>query len=275
MKSPLFSTTAATLKRSLRRLEDLPFGMFEAALYDRLADIKRREFAHAVIIDGNAAALRAIKTIGTLESRTNCAEADIEHFPYQPESLDLIVCCGGLHTVNDLPGVLVQMRRALKPDGLFLGVLAGGETLHELRDCLTRTEVALTGGAAPRVHPMVDLQMMSGLMQRAGFALPVVDADIRTIYYKKLRTLLKDIKASGEGLALAHRSRRFVGKTFWDAVETDYRAHHAEPDGLLRASFEAIYAIGWAPAEGQQKPLKPGSAKTRLADALGTTETKI
>jgi SAM-dependent methyltransferase len=183
-----------------------------------------------------------------------------------------VIINGTLHTINDLPGVLVQIRRALKPDGLLLCALIGGETLHELRDALTEVEVAMFGGAAPRVHPMIDLPTISALMQRAGFALPVVDTDLRVIFYKKLRTLLKDIKASGEGLALAQRSRKYMGRDFWDGVEAYYKARHAEADGLLRASIEVLYAIGWAPADSQQKPLKPGQAKNRLADALGTIE---
>ena len=243
---------------------------------ERAHDVKRTDFERALVIGTeDTARLGAIKQIGLLETLETPTEGDIEHFPYPPASLDLIICCGGLHAVNDLPGVLVQMRRALKPDGLFLAALVGGETLHELRASLMRVETRLHGGAAPRVHPMIDLQTMSGLMQRAGFALPVVDADIKTIYYKNINRLFDDIKASGESIRLAHRSKRYVGKTFWREVEKDYQDHHAEPDGLLRATIEVLYAIGWGPADSQQKPLKPGSAQNRLADALGTKETKI
>lgn len=246
------------------------------ALLDRLRDIKRLDFERALLIGADdTGSLQAIKNVTSVEWREECAVGETEHFPYAPQSLDLIICCGDLHRVNDLPGTLVQMRRALKPDGLLLAALVGGETLHELRDTLIRVETRQRGGAAPRIHPMVDLLTMSGLMQRAGFALPVADVEIKVIYYKEIRRLLKDIKASGESLILHARSRDFLGRGFWQAVEDDYKNHHAEPDGLLRASIEVIYAIGWGPADTQQRPLKPGSAQTRLAEALGTTETKI
>lgn len=259
-------------KRTLTLLTD---HIFEA-LMERACDVKRADFERVLVIGTeNAARLGALKQIGHLETRETPTEGDLEHFPYPPESLDLIVCCGGLHTANDLPGVLVQMRRALKPDGLFLAALVGGETLHELRESLLRVETRLHGGAAPRVHPMIDLQTMSGLMQRAGFALPVVDADIKTIFYRNINQLFDDIKASGESIKLAQRSKRYLGSAFWHEVEKDYQDHHAEPDGLLRATIEVLYTIGWGPADSQQKPLKPGSAQNRLADALGTKETKI
>jgi hypothetical protein len=134
-----------------------------------------------------------------------------------------------------------------------------------------RVETQTKRGVAARVHPMVDLQSMAALMQRAGFALPVVDAEKQVIHYKKLRTLLRDIKNAGEGLTLTQRPP-YAGKKFWDDVADDYRVHFADADGLLRATFEIIYAIGWAPAETQPQPLRPGSAKTRLADALGSNE---
>jgi NADH dehydrogenase [ubiquinone] 1 alpha subcomplex assembly factor 5 len=250
--------------------------MFEQALINRLADIRRTDFENALWVGhGDSNAIKNLKTIQNLEIRDVCTEGAHEHFPHPQAHFDLIIINGMLHTINDLPGVLIQIRRALKPDGIFLCALPGGETLHELRATLARVEEKHTGGAAPRIHPMIDLQTMAALMQRAGFALPVVDTEIRTIYYRALTTLLKDIKTSGEGLALNARHTQYVGKTFWPAVETDYKASHASHDGLLMASFEVLYAIGWAPADTQQKPLKPGSAKNRLADALGTTENLI
>lgn len=231
-----------------RRIDD--------ALRDRLNDIKRKDFADTLWIGET-------KFI---------VEGPQDYFPHAEQSYDLIVINGGLHVINDLPGALIQIRRALKPDGLFLCALIGGETLHELRDSLTRVEVKLRGGASPRIHPMIDLQTMAGLMQRAGFALPVVDSEIETIFYKNLKTLLKDIKNAGEGLALLSRNKKFVGRDFWNDVENDYKIHHADDDGLLKASIEIIYAIGWGPSHAQQQPLKPGSAKHRLADALDSTE---
>lgn len=246
-----------------------------AALLDRLRDIKRRDFDHALWVGaGNMDALAAIKTIGTIDIRETPVEDPIEHFPFDAESLDLIIVNGTLNVVNDLPGVLIQMRRALKPDGLFLCAIAGGETLMELRDATMRVE-SRTGKTSPRVHPMIDLQTFAGLMQRAGFTLPVADAEIKIVHYRALKTLLRDIKRMGEGLSLSARSRAYVGKHFWNDVEADYKATHADADGLLRASIEIIYAIGWGPAATQQQPLKPGAAQHRLADALGGTEISL
>lgn len=240
-------------------------------LLDALRDIKRSDFENAVWIGGgNADALQGIKNISALTVRPFPVDGDIEHFPFEPQSLDLIVANGTLHTVNDLPGVLVQMKRALKPDGLFLCAITGGETLFELRDSILQVEM-LKNRASARVHPMIDLQTFSALMQRAGFALPVVDAEKQVIYYRALHTLLRDIKAVGEGMALV-QTPPYPGKNFWNDVETDYRARHVSDDGLLEATIEIISAIGWAPADTQQQPLKPGSAKTRLADALGSDE---
>lgn len=273
MVSAVFSASTIRANRARRNLSGLPFGQEGESLFQRLLDIRRDSFARALWVGpGDADRLRAIKTIGTLDVRAECVEGEIEIFPYDPGTLDLVVINGGLHSVNDLPGVLLQIRRALKPDGLFLCALPGGETLYELRACLTQAETQLYGGAAPRVHPMIDLPTMAALMQRAGFALPVVDSDRRVIYYRALRTLLRDLKHSGEGLALNARARRYPGRAFWPEAEAVYQSLHAAKDGLLRASFETIFAIGWGPADTQQKPLQPGSARNRLADALGTTE---
>jgi SAM-dependent methyltransferase len=244
-------------------------------LIDRLRDVKRENFERALWVGGgDAEGMRIFKGIAQLEARDRAVEGVIEQFPFEEASLDLIVVNGRLHVVNDLPGVLIQMRRALKPDGLFLCALPGGETLFELRDALIRVETQLKSGAASRVHPMVDLQTMAGLMQRAGFALPVVDAERQQIFYRGLRVLLRDIKNAGEGLALQERPP-YPGKTFWDAVEKDYLARHADADGLLAASIEIIFAIGWGPSAAQPQPLKPGSAQNRLADALGSSETSL
>lgn len=265
----LFTPPSLPVKKTLPLLDDF----CATALLERLADIKRPSFERALWVGGgDAQALCALKTIGHLDVRHVGVEGETEHFPHEAASLDLVVFNGTLHRVNDLPGVLVQIRRALKPDGLFLCALTGGETLHELRDCLTRAEMALHNGGAARIHPMIDLPTLAGLMQRAGFALPVTDTEIKTIFYKKMNSLLKDIKASGEGNILTQKSKRYVGRAFWPSVEAAYKTHHADPDGLLRASVEILYAIGWGPADTQPQPLKPGQAKNRLADALGATE---
>ncbi len=241
---------------------------------DRLRDVSRSDFAHAVWTGAGSEQAAALKTIGVLDVRDTPVEGDIEQFPYEAGSLDLIVAVGHLHTVNDLPGALVQMRRALKPDGLFLAAIPGGETLFELRDSQMRVAASDPRGAAPRVHPMIDLQTWAGLMQRAGFALPVVDAERVPVFYRTLDALLRDIKKSGEG-ARQNAPSPYAGRAFWPAVAADYAARHSDSDGLLRATVEILYAIGWGPAEAQQQPLRPGSAQNRLADVLGGTETPL
>lgn len=242
---------------------------------DRLRDVKREEFDNVLWVGGgDANDLKIYKTISSIEQRAFPVEGAIDRFPYDENTFDLIIVTGGLNVVNDLPGALVQMKRALKPDGLFMCVLPGGETLYELRDSQMRVETKLKSGAAPRVHPMIDLQTFAGLMQRAGFALPVADAEKKEIFYEKFPVMLRDIKNSGEGMTLANASP-YPGKTFWNEVEADYRAHHLDHDGLLRMTVEIIHGIGWGPADSQQKPLKPGSATGRLADVLGTSETKL
>lgn len=260
---------------------DLLFPDVEADLLDRLADIKRIDFDAALWIGRPNAGVCAIKNIGKLTVMDSAMrpgvdiQGDEEWLPFGSNSLDLVVANATLQTVNDLPGALIQIRRALKPDGVFIAALPGGETLHQLRASIMRVETALRGGATPRVHPMIDSPTMAGLMQRAGFTLPVVDSDIKTIFYRKLRTLLKDIKASGEGMALAGNTRPYAGKSFWGTVEDDYRRHYPDAENLLEATAEIIYAIGWGPAESQPQPLRPGSAKNRMADALGTIETSL
>lgn len=198
--------------------------------------------------------------------------ADEEALPFAPGSFDLITSCLSLHWVNDLPGALIQIRRCLKPDGLFLAALLGGETLHELRVSLMEAEIARAGGASPRVSPFADLRDMAGLLQRAGFALPVADVDTLTVAYETPMALLADLRAMGETNAVRARRRAPDGKAlFADALDR-YGARFAEPDGRAAATFQVIYLIGWAPDPSQPQPLRPGSAAVRLADALGTAE---
>lgn len=266
----------AVFRNTIKRIADPAFSDELAGLVlERLRDVKRDAFETVLWIGGgDAAQLQGIKTFSTLEQRPFPVEGAIEHFPYPENHFDLIAVIGTLHTVNDLPGVLVQMRRALKPDGLFIGALTGGETLFELRDSQMRVESTLKQRGVSRVHPMIDLQTLAGLMQRAGFALPVADAERKEVYYYKLRTLLTDIRDAGEGMKLAD-APPYAGKNFWDAVEADYKAHHVDKDGLMRMTIEIIHAIGWGPADTQQRPLKPGSAQARMADALGAVETRL
>lgn len=201
--------------------------------------------------------------------------ADEEFLPFRDQSLDLVMNVMGLHSTNDLPGALIQIRRALKPDGLFLAALLGGESLMELRQSLMQTEIEMKGGMSPRVFPFADKPQMGALMQRAGFALPVVDSEIVTVTYPDMFGLLKDLRFMGEGNAILKRDRTYPGREFFTKTAEFYAKNFSEPDGRVRASFEVIFLIGWAPHDSQQKPLAPGSAKTRLADALQTIETKL
>lgn len=200
------------------------------------------------------------------------AAADEEFLPLRPGGFDLILSSFDLHTTNDLPGVLLQIRSALKPDGLFLAAMAGGETLHELRHSLTQAELTVLGGAGPRVLPFADKQQMGALLQRAGFALPVVDSDILGVTYPDLLALLRDLRHMGEGNIIAARRKTLTPRRLFLEAAAYYQQHYSDTDNRLRASFEIIYLIGWAPHDSQQKPLRPGSAQARLADALQTRE---
>ena len=195
-----------------------------------------------------------------------------ERLVVEAGACDLVTSVLSLHTVNDLPGVLVQARRALKPDGLFLAALFGGETLTELRQSLAAAEIEVTGGISPRVAPFGDVRDLGGLLQRAGFALPVADVERTVVRYSNLAALVRDLRAMGETNALVERSRKPMPRALWAAAAAHYAAHFADPDGKLRATFDIVYLTGWAPHESQQQPLKPGSATARLADALGTDE---
>ncbi len=198
--------------------------------------------------------------------------ADEEFLPFRKHSLDLVMCNFNLHAVNDLPGALLQIRQALKPDGLFLAAMPGGETLRELRESLMRAELELKGGASPRVFPFAGARQMGALMQRAGFALPVVDSENLVVTYPDMFGLMRDLRFMGEGNVIARRSRSYPGRDFFAKAAAHYAGNFSEPDGRIRAGFEIIFLIGWAPHESQQQPLRPGSAKTRLAEVLETDE---
>jgi hypothetical protein len=177
-----------------------------------------------------------------------------------------------LHWVNDLPGTLAQIRRTLKPDGLLLAVLAGGETLTELRQCLAAAESDLEGGASPRVAPFVDVRALGSLLQRAGFALPVTDVDRLTVRYSSLANLFRDLRRMGATNALIERRRKPLRRSTLARAAELYAERFADHDGRLRVTFDLLSVSGWAPHDKQQQPLRPGSAKSRLADALGARE---
>lgn len=198
--------------------------------------------------------------------------APLERVPAEPESLNLLVSPLSLHLTNDTPGVFIQARRMLKPDGLFLAAIPGSGTLQELREALLAAEAELTGGASPRVIPFADVREIGALLQRAGFALPVADAETYTVRYDSLFGLIKDLRAMGMTNPLAARSRAPASRSLFLKAAEIYAERFSDPDGRVRATFSIIYVSGWAPHESQQKPLKPGSAKQRLSDALGVRE---
>lgn len=203
------------------------------------------------------------------------AVASLETVPVAPGSVNLVVSPLSLHLTNDTPGVFIQVRRALKPDGLFIAAIPGSGTLQELREVLLATESELTGGASPRVIPFADVREIGALLQRAGFALPVADTETYTVRYASLFALLKDLRAMGMTNPLVARSRKPLTRGFFLRAAEIYAERFADPDGRIRATFSVIYISGWAPHESQQKPLKPGSAKQRLSDALKTSEQPI
>lgn len=270
-------------RRAAKGFRDTAFLHARAAddLAERLEAIPR-QFPLAVSLGGGGLFTEAVRARPALAGRigqiietdigAGAAEIDLERMPFTDQAFDLIASPLVLHWANDLPGALIQLRRALKPDGLLLASLLGGDTLTELRQSLIEAESEVTGGAALRVSPFADLQDIGGLLQRAGFALPAADRDLLTVRYSEPMRLLSDLRAMGETAAFAERggrglSRRILARTF-----DVYRRRFGDSDGRVRATFQILTATGWAPHESQQKPLKPGSAKTRLADALKTEE---
>jgi len=226
--------------------------------------IRDKKIGHLVQTDLSAAMVR--RTIGLR------AVADEEALPFADASFDLVVSNLSLHWANDLPGALIQVRKSLKPDGLFLAALLGGDTLHELRDVLLSAELDVTGGASPRLSPMADLRDLGGLLQRASFALPVVDSDRLTLTYGNPFALLRELRGLGEANATAQRPRHPTRRAVFETAARLYHERYADQDGRVPATFDVIYLTAWAPHESQQRPLAPGSAKHRLADTLDATE---
>lgn len=198
-----------------------------------------------------------------------------EASPLAEASFDCVLSLFSLNSVNDVPGSLAQLRLALKPDGLFLAGLFAGRTLVELREAWLAAEAELRGGASFRIAPFADMRDLGSLLQRAGFALPAVDIDVTTVRYKDALALMREIKALGFQHALAERSRRPVSAALLARAAAIYDMRYADDDGRVRATIETAWLIGWAPHPSQQQPLRPGSAKARLADALSTDEVKL
>lgn len=251
-------------------------------LSDRLNDVNRT-FDTALHI-GSRAPITKHEKIGSLitldlpntpvEPCAPYIQASEEFLPIAPKSMDLILSNLNLHTVNDLPGALLQIRNSLKDDGLFMASIFGGETLHELRKSMADIELSMFGGISPRVAPFADKPQMGGLLQRANLSLPIIDSDIITVTYDNVFKLLHDIRGMGEGNSIIERSKAPLNKEFFMRLAQKYHDDFAEKDGRIVASFEIIFLHGWAPHSSQQKPLRPGSAEKSLAEALGSTEIK-
>jgi SAM-dependent methyltransferase len=259
----------ARMRRRASNLAGERFLWREAAegLAERLGAVNRR-FSRALAVDGRAADLLPA---AAAEWRIAAFDEN-EKLDIAESGFDLAVSILSLHAINDLPGALAQIRGALKPDGLFLAAVFGGETLHELCAALIAGETAVAGGAARRIAPFADIRDLGGLLQRAGFALPVADNERTQVRYRAFATLIGDLRLMGETGILAER--RPLGRAVLAAAQDCYAADHADADGRLRATFDIVYLTGWAPDESQPKPLRPGSAQMRLAEALGTVERK-
>lgn len=245
---------------------------------ERLAAVLRR-FEHAVEIGSLSGQLRA--ALGSLAGRYtrlgplgsgSAVVADEEALPLAPAACDLLLSSLSLQAVNDLPGALVQARRALRPDGLFLAALAGGSTLAELRQAFAEAEAEMDGGISPRVFPFAELRDLGALLQRAGFALPVADSEILTVRYDSAFALMAELRALGAANALVERRRTPTRRATLLRMAEIYARRFSDPDGRIRATVELVWLSGWAPHESQPAPLRPGSARTRLADALGVRE---
>ena len=270
----IFDRRRYALRRARERESFLAADVAEN-LAQRLGAVNRR-FIRALDLSSRAEIFEAIKPFAANWVRTSLASGDIvadeEALPFAEESFDLVVSALSLHAVNDLPGTLTQIRKILKPDGLFLGALFGGDTLRELRAAFAMGESEVLGGISPRVAPMADVRDLGGLLQRAGFALPVADSEKTIVRYGAFTTLVDDLRALGETNALVERSKRVLRRDVLASMLQSYAAQSADEDGRLLATFEIIYLTAWAPHENQQKPLKPGAAKRRLADVLHTEE---
>jgi SAM-dependent methyltransferase len=292
--TPLFDRRAWRLHRErAARRPSVDFLHAEIAerIVDRLDDVGRRFRAvldlgaHSGALSRALAARPGVERVvaadpalgflrpgAALPSAALRVAADPELLPFRTASFDLAVSALALHWAADLPGALIQLRRILKPDGLFLAALLGGATLGELRTAFIEAELAEEGGASPRVSPTASLADAAALLQRAGFAMPVADADTITATYPDLLALMRDLRAMGETNALSARRRSPLRRGTLARAVAIYGERFGLPDGRIRASFEILFLTGWAPDASQPKPLRPGSATHRLADALGTVE---
>jgi SAM-dependent methyltransferase len=272
---------AARLARAARRFPDADF-LHRRAAGHMAQDLEfiLRDFDVAVDVSAHPGLFEAVAreegvarigAVSVIEDAGVRAQPASAPLPVADGAADLIVSVLSLHWSDDLPGALAQIRRALKPDGLFLGALFGGVTLNELRGVLTEAELEITGGAQARVSPFADGFDGAALLQRAGFAMPAVDVDRITVRYPDLPALVRDLRAMGETSALAGPARP-VRRDVLARAAALYAERHADPDGRIRATFEIIHLTGWSPHADQPKPARRGSATVRLADALNTRE---
>ncbi|MGE4313197.1 MAG: methyltransferase domain-containing protein [Pseudobdellovibrionaceae bacterium] len=269
-KPPLFDTGFSDLrkKRALRQNPE-PHFLNEWALKDitdRL-DVIRRDFKETIMhghnMDGITGPEKKLGTVTTLEMT-----GEDEILPLEVESCDLFISVNEIQRLNDPLTFLLQARHALKPDGFFICAFPGEMVLPELKDAVTQAEMNLRGGLSPRLLPTIAKADMGALMQRAGFALPVVDSETLHLSYKKLDTLYADIRALGGGNILSARDKRFAGKGFFNEVERIYAQNHKNEDGTYKATIEMVFAAGWAPHSSQQQPSERGSGTVSLTDIL-------
>jgi SAM-dependent methyltransferase len=262
-----FADRLAAVLRRFDRAVDL--GTPTNALRTVLAESGKVETV--IALDARAATSFALGSGGEGAGNTIIA-ADEEALPFADASLDLVVSALALQFVNDLPGTLVQIRRALRPDGLFLAALVGGDTLTELRQAFAAAETEIEDGISPHIAPLIDVREAGALLQRAGFALPVTDVDRLIVRYASPLALMHDLRRMGATNGLVERRRRPLKRATLRRAVQIYGERFADADGRIRATFDIVWLSGWAPHESQQQALKPGSARTRLAEALGTTE---
>lgn len=262
MQPPLLSDRPALARNRARATALFLQEMARDEVQERLTEVNRT-FTKPVVVTG----------FPQLWPDFPCVE-DAETLALEPRAHDLVIHALALHWANDPVGQLVQCRLAMQPDGWFIGLTFGGQTLQELRACLAEAEAEVTGGLSPRVLPMGEIRDLGALMQRAGFGLPVADAFTTTVRYRDAWALMRDLRAMGEGNALAARLRHPTRRAVLERAAEKYQALQG-PDGRIPATFEIIVLTGWAPHESQQKPLRPGSAQARLADVLKSAELKL
>ena len=239
-----------------------------AELDERLSLIMRRLPQALVITQNSPIILDTLKASGKFDDVKHIEPSLNDAFALPEQHYDCIISLLDLHCVNDVPGHLAQLARTLKADGLLLVAFFAGDTLHELRQSWLDAELEITGGVSPRVAPMIGVRELGGLMQRAGLALPVADMDHTIVRYADVFALMREIKSFGYANPLLGRTAKFVSRRFLTKMAEHYHTNFTDEDSRIRATLEVAWAMAWKPHESQQKPLKPGSAKMKFADAL-------